>query len=665
MKIEQSSYVTLDLPTGVSLGARIWRPADSDKNPVPAIIDYHPYRGCDYTAVGDSMRYSHLAASGYACVKLDVRGTGNSTGIHPDQFDENYWTDAVAAVAWLAEQPWCNGRVGMVGVSWPAHASLMVATRQPPALGAIVPITAADDRYLNRYQGGCLLLYTVWWGSILASMQARPPLPFVVGDGWKQQWLERLEAFNNYFEKWISHPAFDDYWHAGSAANDLSRIRCPVLSVAGWSDPGYVINVPRLLTGLDVPCRGVIGAWGHRWPNEAFPGPGVDIIALLTRWFDQWLKGKDTGVMDDPALTAWILDGVPPDANMEDRPGYWISEKVWPSPNIAQECLTLAPGRLGKGSSEPVSLTVKSPFTVGARAGEWMPWYPTGAGPHLPEDQREDDSGSLIFDGEALDDDLVLMGTARVTLDVSVDKPAGQIVVRLCDVDPATGTSARITYGFLNLAHREGDVHPVAVVPGERMRVAIDLFPIGYRLPKGHKLRVAISTCYWPVIWPAREDATLSVHLGQCSLELPVRTAPTGEVAPDLGQPKTGDSLPFTQLEKPNMTRQRFFDVGTNELTTTVDEDAGTTRLEDDRLEVSGRHVRRYRIRLDDPSSASCETEVHWHMRRDDWKISVTVRAQVTSDPDAFHVNTQIEAFESTERVYERKDSRRIARSSV
>ena len=197
------------------------------------------------------------------------------------------------------------------------------------------------------------------------------------------------------------------------------------------------------------------------------------------------------------------------------------------------------------------------------------------------------------------------------------------------------------------------------------MRVAIDLFPIGYRLPKGHKLRVAISTCYWPVIWPAREDATLSVHLGQCSLELPVRTAPTGEVAPDLGQPKTGDSLPFTQLEKPNMTRQRFFDVGTNELTTTVDEDAGTTRLEDDRLEVSGRHVRRYRIRLDDPSSASCETEVHWHMRRDDWKISVTVRAQVTSDPDAFHVNTQIEAFESTERVYERKDSRRIARSSV
>lgn len=665
MDTTQESYISIDLPTGVSLGARIWRPVDAERNPVPAIVDYHPYRGCDYSAIGDSMRYSLLASKGYVCVKLDARGTGNSTGIHPDQFDEDYWTDAAAAIDWLAKQPWCNGKVGMVGVSWPAHASLMVATKRPPALGAIVPITAADDRYLNRYQGGCLLLYTVFWGSIFASMQARPPLPFVVGESWKEIWKERLDAFGNYFEKWASHPTFDAYWLPGSAADDLSRIDCPVLSVAGWSDPGYVMNVSRLLTGLNVPCRGIIGAWGHRWPNEAAPGPGIDIIGQLDRWFGHWLKGIDNDVLDDPALKIWILDGVPADPNRAERPGYWIKEDVWPSPNVSTRSLMLSPGRLAEEQGPATEVKIKSPLTVGSHAGEWMPWYPTGPGPHLSEDQRQDDAGSLVFDSAPLDDDMIILGRPTIELDVSSNLPGGQIVVRLCDIDPETNISSRITYGFLNLAHREGDVRILPVTPGEVMRIGLELFPIGYRIRKGHRLRIAISTCYWPIIWPAREDATLTIHLGAGGLNIPVRTAGGEGFDAGLGSPKNGSSVRFTQLRDPSMKRGRSFDVGTSQLVTVVDEDSGAFRLEDDQLEVGGRHTRRYSVTLNDPLSALCETEVQWTMRRGDWEISVFVQASVAADKDNFHITTEIEAFEGDQKFFAKSYPCSVQRKSV
>src|SRR5262249_37601777 len=148
------------------------------------------------------------------------------------------------------------------------------------------------------------------------------------------------------------------------------------------------------------------------------------------------------------------------------------------------------------------TLRIRSPLTVGAAGGEWMPWFPTGAAPHLAEDQRIDDSGSLVFDSAPLERDLEILGSAVLSLQVRVGRPDGQVVVRLCDVAPG-GSSARVTYAFLNLRHREGDERPVEVVPGQRYRIALKLYPTGYRFPAGHRLRLAVSTSYWPIIWPA------------------------------------------------------------------------------------------------------------------------------------------------------------------
>lgn len=661
-RVKRIDYAEVPLAGGEVLGARIWLPHDAHETPVPAIVDYHPYRSCDASVIQDEAIYASLADRGFACVKLDVRGTANSSGVHPDQFSEAYWLDCAEALDWIASQPWCSGRTGMTGLSWPAHAALLVATRRPKSLGAILPVDGADDRYLNRYQGGCLLGYAAWHGMQLSGMHLRPPLPWVVGDKWRSIWLDRLEAYQNYFELWAAHPTFNAYWHPGSAATALDQIQCPVLIAVGAADTGYVASVPRFLKSIpDV--RVVMGPGGHCFPQAAIPGPAYDFVDLAARWFGWTLKGEGPSWESGPAITAYLVESHAPDPAQSKRPGRWVSIDT-KSLDTTELTFGLHYGRLQPGRSGSGVASVRSPMTTGAGSGEWMPWYPTGPGPNLPEDQREADGNSLCFDSDPLNADVDILGASHVRLRVSSDCQTGQIACRICDVSPE-GASNRITYGFLNLSHREGNDVAEAVEPGKFYDVELELPPAGWRVKAGNRIRLALSTNYFPIVWPAPDHATLSFDLEGSSLSIPA-PANLADCPPPAGLPVVAPfRTPATTIEPTSSVRHRAFNAATRVLETVVEENSGTTSLDEQGLALGHAFTRRYTIRVDDPTSASCAANAHWTMARGEWSVRIDISSKVTADRGHFTVVTTVDAFENEQNLFSRAFNRLVPRGTA
>jgi uncharacterized protein len=522
--VRRIDHTWIPLSDGTRLAARIWLPDPMDAGPVPALLEAIPYRKNDVTASGDASRHAYFAAHGYASVRVDIRGSGDSDGVLADEYTAQEGRDAVEVIAWLAAQPWCSGKVGMFGVSWGGFAALQVAALRPPELGAIVTVSSSDDRYADdvHYMGGCVLAYYMLsWATTMHLYGTLPPDPEVVGDGWRDRWLERLNGSRPMIESWLGHQRRDGYWQHGSVCEDYSAITCPVLAVGGWAD-GYRNAVFRLLEGLECPRLGLIGPWSHHYPEEPVPpGPAIGFLQECLRWWDHWLKDEETGIMDEPALRVWMQDAVEPRPAYDERPGRWVGEPSWPSPNVGTQRLAMtASGGLGGDDTAAAQLTVRSPLSHGMHAGDWDPF---GNPADLPSDQRAEDGKSLTFTSAVLESPVAILGQPRVVLELAADVPQALVAVRLCDVDES-GASALITRGLLNLSHRNGHNAPEPLTPGETVRVAVDLKSIGQIVPAGHRLRVAVASTYWPWAWPSPETATLTVHVGgPTALELPVR----------------------------------------------------------------------------------------------------------------------------------------------
>ena len=293
-QIREIENCWIPMPDGCRLAARIWLPCDADSHPVPAIIEYIPYRKRDRTRWRDEPMHRYFAGHGYAAIRIDLRGAGESDGVLCDEYLEQEQDDGVAAIAWIASQPWCSGAVGMMGKSWGGFNALQIAARRPPALQAIITVCSTDDRYADdaHYMGGCLLNENLMWGSVLLTINAQPPDPALVGDRWRTMWLERLEHSPLYAERWLRHQRRDEYWKHGSVSEDFSLIQCPVYAIGGWAD-GYSNAVPRLLAGLTVPRKGLVGPWAHVYPHDGVPGPAIGFLQEALRWWDHWLKGMD------------------------------------------------------------------------------------------------------------------------------------------------------------------------------------------------------------------------------------------------------------------------------------------------------------------------------------------------------------------------------------
>jgi len=389
--IRNLEHVWIPLADGTRLAARIWLPTGAENHPVPAILEYIPYRKRDKTRERDERTHPYLAAHGYACVRVDLRGSGESDGVLHDEYLQQELDDGVEVIRWIASQPWCSGNVGMMGISWGGFNALQVAALRPPELKAIITLCSTDDRYADdvHYMGGCLLGDNLSWASTMFAYNSCPPDPALVGERWRDLWFERLEHMQHWLDIWLRHPHRDDYWKHGSVCEDFSAVACPVFAISGWAD-GYSNAVFRLLANLRVLRKGLIGPWSHMYPHMGIPGPAIGFLQEALRWWDTWLKGLETGIMDEPMLRVWMQDSVPPTTRYDTRPGRWIAEPEWPSPHIQEQTFGFAPWRIvtDDRTVEETPLTIQSPLSVGRFAGKWCSYSAT---PDLPHDQREED----------------------------------------------------------------------------------------------------------------------------------------------------------------------------------------------------------------------------------------------------------------------------------
>jgi len=660
----------IPMPDGVQLAARIWLPEDAEADPVPALLEFLPYRKRDFMRARDEPMHHYFAGHGYASVRVDIRGSGDSDGLTLDEYTEAEHDDATAVIEWLAAQPWCSGAVGMFGISWGGFNSLQVAARQPPALKAIITLCAADDRYADdaHYMGGCLLNENLIWGSAFFMYHLLPPDPDIVGDRWREMWLERLENAVLFPAHWLGHQRRDDFWKHGSVCEDYSAVTCPVYAIGGWAD-GYSNAVPRLLEGLDVPRKGLIGPWAHVFPHNGVPAPAIGFLQEALRWWDHWLKGVDTGIMDEPLYRVWMQDSLAPQPQYDERPGRWIAEPGWPSDNVTPHALALdAAGLLIPGAAEEALLEVVSPPATGITAGSWCAMGSEG---EMPIDQRPDDGRSLVFDSEALDEPLEIMGAPELHLVFESNRPVAHVIVRLNDVFP-DGTSARVSYGVLNLSHRESHEHPEPLVPGQRTEATIRLNDIAHRFAAGNRVRVAISTAYWPIVWPTPEWVTLGVHTGASSVVLPVR-APRAEDddLPAFPPPETGPSNSGTVLRDSTLRRTFERDLLTGDVTYRIYDDGGEfdgaalIHLEDIDLEAGFALLQQYRIGEASPLTASGEIVAHALLRRGAWAPELRGRIELTATKTDFIVTAKITANEGLSEVFAREWTETIPRDLV
>ena len=683
--IREVEHAFIPLADGTRLACRYWLPIDAEERPVPAILEYIPYCKRDGTSARDEAMHPWLAGHGYCAIRVDMRGSGESDGLLDGEYLAQEQDDAVEVIAWLAARPWCSGTVGMFGKSWGGFNSLQVAARRPPALKAIITVCSTDDRYADdiHTMGGCQLLENPSWAFTMLGHNARPPDPLLVGVGWRETWMRRLENNVPWIFEWLRHQRRDAFWKHGSVCEDYAAIACPVFAVGGWLDP-YTNPVFRLMEHLDVPRKALIGPWGHQYPHQARPGPAIGFLEESLRWWDRWLKGREAeekeetekvaaeddsaaeaGTADEPMIRAWMHDSAPPAAAREQAPGGWVAEETWPSPRIRERTWHLNPNGLEDGPGPERPLAIASPATVGRTNPIWLK---NGDGsPECPLDQRADDAVSLCFDTAPLPKPLAFLGAPIVTLEVASDRPVAQVSVRLSEVR-ADGAVALVSFGLRNLTHDETHERVTPLVPGKPVTVRFQLNDNAHRFAAGSRIRVAIATGLWPIAWPAPEPVTLTLTTGRSTLTLPVRPDRAEDAALRELPPAACTPLaPRTALRLPTpMVARMEEDLATGELTFVHAEDAGTTRLDENGWTYGNRIRRRFTIRPDDPQSASVELEGEdVYGRAGDLDIRIRTWMRMTSDATSFHVHARLEADEDGRRVFSRTWRESIPRDAV
>ena len=664
-RIRTIELAWIPMSDGRRLAARLWLPVDAERNPVPAILEYIPYRRRDGTRPRDEETHAWVAAQGYACARVDIAGSGDSDGLLLDEYLQQEQDDAVEIIAWLAAQPWCSGKVGMIGISWGGFNGLQVAARQPPALKAVISLASTVDRYADdvHFMGGALLADNMDWGAAFFTYAALPPDPEMVGAGWRKQWLERLEVLRPFPPLWLAHQRRDDFWKHGSVSENYAAIQCPVLGVSGWAD-GYTAAVFRLAENLSVPCKGLVGPWGHLYPHRGVPGPAIGFLQECVRWWDRWLKDKPTGVEQDPTLRLWLQDSVPPQSHYDYRPGRWIGIDSWPAPEIETRVFALNPGHLDSKAEKTRPLILRSPQTTGLAGGEWCAYGLGKVAPELPLDQRLDDAGSLVFDTEPLEAPLAIVGSTLVELAVAADKPQAMIAVRLSDVAP-DGAATRVSYGILNLAHRESHETPSPLTPGQRYDVKVALTEAAHVFARGRRIRIAISSAYWPMVVPSPEAATLTLWSGESRATLPVLPAERIHALPDFPPVAKAPALARTIHDSGGEKREVHYDAELDKTTVRNTRNDGSARIDDIDTTISYGKVKEFSIARNDPETAELVISTTMHYRRAGWDARLETRIRMRCRRDHFLFDSDVDAFEGGERCFSRSFTHKIPRDNL
>ncbi|RKF17301.1 CocE/NonD family hydrolase [Roseovarius spongiae] len=659
--VREIEHGGIRMPDGTVLAARIWMPEDAASQPVPAILEYLPYRKNDHTLPRDAARAPYIAGHGYAYVRVDIRGCGESEGVMTDEYTAQELQDGCDVIAWLAAQDWCDGGIGMVGISWGGFNGLQIAALQPPALKAVVSLCSTDDRYADdiHYMGGAMLCEQLSWAATMFSLNTLPPDPRHVGDDWRAMWQERLEGSGLWLKNWLMHQRRDEFWKHGSICEDYSAVKVPVYAASGWAD-GYPRTVFRLMENLTCPRKGLVGPWAHKYPHIGAPGPAIDWLTEELRWWDQWLKGIETGIMDEPQLRLFMQDHAEPKGAYETRDGRWVAEPSWPSPNVERVAWgMIGDGALVRGGSGRGEAEIATPATVGLQAGKWCSYANPG---DQPGEQGPDDADSVTFQTAPLESDLEIAGDATLDIAFTCDRPVALIAARLVDVAP-DGAATRVSFGVLNLTHRDSHETPAPLKPGETHRARVPIKHVAQTFRKGHRLRLSLSNTYFPMVWPAPEAAALTLDLTDCVLSLPERSGPDGALR-DLGAPKAAPPLRVETLEKGGYEWLIERD-GQGGVRVTVTDDDGAIRIIDNDLNVTAKCTETYALDGPDDHAPTARMEWNQDMARGDWRVRTLTETEVTSTATDWKIRARLRAWDGDELAHEQDWSETIPRDLV
>lgn len=521
--VTETEHCWIPMPDGVRLAARIWRPPDA--GPFPALFEYIPYRKSDLVRARDERNHPFFAARGYVCLRIDMRGSGDSEGRMPDMYSADELADARHVIRWLAAQDWCTGRVGMFGTSWGGTASLQAAVDAPEALKAVIANCATANRFEDdiHYLGGALLTDGFEWGATLPAILAAPPDAATLGDDWRRLWQARLEQLAFPLDNWIRHRTRGAYWRHGSVKFNAGRLSCPILAIGGWADR-YSNAVMELVQARPEICWGIVGPWGHHYPDHGEPGPAIGFQEVALAWWEHWLKGGANAPLNWPRLRLWRREFEPPQAQLDTRNGEWI-ETAAAGKTHAGVFHPTAAGLSAQPGGE-LSFAVPDDWRHGECAGDTGYFGRAGG---LPQEQSADDARALCFDSMPLTDDLDLIGCAEFSCDITREAAQAQLVCRLCEVGP-DGRSLLVTRQVLNLALDETMDAAAPFAAGAPTRIRLRLPATAYRFTRGNRIRLALASSYWPLVWPAPHPARIRVSARHARLSLP-RPARTGKLS--------------------------------------------------------------------------------------------------------------------------------------
>ena len=672
--------IWIPMPDGARLAARLFLPADAERHPCGAVLEYIPYRKRDAYRNRDDVAGASLAKGGIALIRVDIRGTGDSDGAMIDEYEPITQQDALAVIDWIARQSWCNGHVGMRGISYGSFAGLQAIAKAPPALKAIVSCCGTEKRYLDdvHYRGGCLTDDQWKWAMKWQVVMRAPPDPEIVGhDRWRDMWRQRLDATGPLTIDWNEHQTDDAKWQDGSI-HDYAKITAAIFNVAGMLD-SYLPSATRMMAKApQVPQKALIGPWAHKWPGypqpanhsgapvpaaNGVPGPGVDWLPIEARWWRHWLNGEANGIMDEPRVWAFREDMPAGFSYPRDTIGTFVAEPVWPSPRIQPRRFHLNVDGLADAPGPAKRLAHRTNLTIGFAnrtsdsSGNPADWW---------REQSGDDVLSLRFDSTPLTAPLDIMGEPVFTIRVRSDQPVAKLCARLTEVTP-DGHSHFVSYALLNLTHRDSHEHPAPLEPGRDYDVQVTGQFACYRFSPGSRIRVALSETWWPVAWPSPAPVTLEVTAGLSTVALPVRAA-----AP-------GDPTPFTVIRNlydvPGVARAPYLDrLGGVTVTgehghRTLTIDAGSTEVEEFVPGPNSYLGEAYRIkhviREDDPNSAEIEVEVTDTYRRGDWRVRLHAWSRGRSTLTHFLCEESFEAWDGDRKVFSKRWEKTIPRDLV
>lgn len=627
----------INLKDGKKLAASIWLPKSNNKK-FPTILEYIPYRKRDATAIRDSLMHPLYAANGYVCIRVDMRGSGDSDGIMKDEYLPQETDDGIEIIDWIKKQKWSDGKVGMTGVSWGGIVCLQMAIRQPKALKAIIPVHYSVERYYDDagYFLGCYPGQTVGWGALMDGFNSRPPDPLISGKNWKKKWINRLNKTDSFLKIWLNHQQNDKYWLNTSISQNYSKIKIPVLAVGGWADcwPNSVIN---LLKNIKSKSFGIIGPWGHTYPHVGKPGPAINFLQESLKFFDSFLKSKNNHFKD---LRLWITQSHSPNPKMNKKNGYWVNLNKYEldSKNMIfylHDCKL----RKSKNLYSKKTLSISSSLTCGLNSGEYMPWFASGYGAELPDNQISDDSESLVFDTEKLKKDLIILGETSLNIELSSNKNFGLIAARLCEID-SNGNSNLVTFGIVNLSQIKGKNINYKIQANKKYNVNIKLNHTGYKFNKNNKIRISLSSSYWPMAWPLQEKFSLKIYLKNSLLKLPQRS--NLENYTSFNKPKNPMPIKNKILIQPKRQRKIMRDLVRNDTKYFVEDYFGKIKLIEANLITDNYTSQEYYLSEDNPLSAEAKYNFRYNFERKNWLININGTVKLTCNKKYFFLSKSI-----------------------